>query len=160
MCKRLRLDRIQSDDQNIDGVNRFHQHPKSLHNHKPLPGSTILFSNILISSIIYSFDLYACLRFDDVVILYTKSAYILHTDYHLFCFFFARVLRWRFGYSFRRCVIAFLCHVTVKTEAGEVEPIVELFSCCSFCLFSFFKLEDKKYLHRSIWLWAMNVHTE
>ncbi len=52
-CQRLRLDGIQKDDQNIDGVDRFHQHLQSLHSPIPLPGST--FNSVTLDS----FDLYA-----------------------------------------------------------------------------------------------------
>ncbi len=50
--KRLRLDQIQNDDQNIDGVDWVH-HIQSLHGPKPLPGST--FHSVMLGS----FDLHA-----------------------------------------------------------------------------------------------------
>ncbi len=44
-------DQIQNDDQNIDGIDRFHQQTQSLHDPKPLSGSS------LHSVLLGSFDL-------------------------------------------------------------------------------------------------------
>ncbi len=41
-------DQIQNDDQNIDGIDRFHQQIQSLHDPKPLSGSS--FHSVLLGS--------------------------------------------------------------------------------------------------------------
>ncbi len=56
-------DQIQNDDQNIDGIDRFHQHIQSLHDPKPLSGSS--FHSVLLGSFVlfykYVFLLLLCL---------------------------------------------------------------------------------------------------
>ncbi len=51
--KTTSLDQIQNDDQNIDGIDCFHQHIQSLNSPRPLPGSTCH------SVMLGRFDLYA-----------------------------------------------------------------------------------------------------
>ncbi len=51
--QRLCLDQIQNDDQNIDGIDCFHQHIQSSHSPRQRPGST--FHSVMLGS----FDLYA-----------------------------------------------------------------------------------------------------